>query len=76
MKYANIVLAWDVTFQVPIKDLSSVLELLNKYPLVRHAYDGNDSYFYEVAKDFRVDLTNEEPEKSKRPEKSELKVAA
>ncbi|CAB5220470.1 hypothetical protein UFOVP236_68 [uncultured Caudovirales phage] len=76
MKYANIQLSWDITIQVPIKDLSSVLELLNKYPLVRQAYDDNETYYHEINKEYRVDLTNKEPEKLKRSEKSELKVAA
>ena len=39
MKYANVRLSWDVTIQVPVADLSKVLDLLNKYPFIKEEYE-------------------------------------
>ena len=39
MKYANVQLNWNTTFQVPVSDLSKFLEMLDKYPLVKSDYD-------------------------------------
>ena len=76
MKFANIRISWDVTIQVPIADLSKVLDVFAKYPFIRQEYEENDTYYVLANKDVRVDLTDLTPELEKRPAKPELKVAA
>ena len=75
MKFANVRLAWDVTIEVPIAELSKVLDMLNKYPFIKDEYDDNDQYYVVTKKDVRVDLTDKEPEACKRADKAQLKVA-
>jgi uncharacterized protein (DUF1697 family) len=75
MKFANVRLSWDVTIQVPVSDLSKVLDMLNKYPFLKDEYDNNDHYYVVANKDVRVDLTDKEPESCKRADKAQLKAA-
>ena len=75
MKFANVRLSWDVTIQVPIAELSKVLDILNKYPFIKDEYEDNDHYYTIAKKDVRVDLTDQEPEACKRADKAQLKVA-
>lgn len=44
--HAFVQLSWDTCFQVPIKDLSSFIAELGKYPKVVRHYDGQESYYY------------------------------
>jgi hypothetical protein len=75
MKFANIRLSWDVTIQVPIAELSKVLDILNKYPFIKDEYMDNDHYYVLTKKDVRVDLTDQEPEPFKRADQAQLKAA-
>ncbi len=75
MKFANVRLAWDVTIQVPIAELSKVLDMLNKYPFIKDEYQNDDHYYVVTKKDVRVDLTDQEPEACKRADQAQLKVA-
>ena len=47
MKYANVQLNWNTTFQVPVSDLSKFLEMMQKYPLVRNDYDDQSKEYYD-----------------------------
>lgn len=47
MKYANVQLNWNTTFQVPVSDLSKFLEMLQKYPLVKSDYDDQSKEYYD-----------------------------
>lgn len=47
MKYANVQLNWNTTFQVPVSELSKFLEILDKYPLVKSEMDPVTSEYYE-----------------------------
>ena len=75
MKFANVRLSWDVTIQVPIAELSKVLDMLNKYPFIKDEYQNDDHYYVVTKKDVRVDLTDQEPEACKRADEAQLKVA-
>jgi uncharacterized protein (DUF1697 family) len=75
MKFANVRLSWDVTIQVPIAELSKVLDMLNKYPFIKDEYQNDDHYYVVTKKDVRVDLTDQEPEACKRADQAQLKVA-
>lgn len=45
MKYANVQLNWNTTFQVPVPDLSKFLEILSKYPLINSDCDKDGVYY-------------------------------
>jgi hypothetical protein len=47
MKYANVQLNWNTTFQVPVSDLSKFLEMMQKYPLVKNDYDDQAKEYYD-----------------------------
>lgn len=69
MKYALIKLSWDHILHVPVADLSKVLELLSKYPLVREDYDSEAGKYYTYLAKINtpsIELTDALPEADKR----------
>ena len=69
MKYANVQLNWNTTFQVPVSDLSKFLEMLQKYPLVKSDYDDQAKEHYDHLDNSQsphVQLVNKPAESAKR----------
>lgn len=69
MKYANVQINWNTTFQVPVSELSKFLEALDKYPLVKTEYDSEAGEYYEFIAPEKIEgvqLTSKPAEKFKR----------
>lgn len=69
MKYANVQLNWNTTFQVPVADLSKFLETLGKHPRIKQKYDDVKKEYYDVfetSETPRVDLVNNQAESCER----------
>lgn len=78
MRYANVQLNWNTTFQVPVSDLSKFLETINKYPLVKSEYDEKQKKYYCYCvdeKNAHIELTNERADAEKRVKQQEETTA-
>jgi hypothetical protein len=66
--YAKISIGWDYAIEVPVADMSKVIETLGKYPRVVREYDGHEGYWYLAEKQVVpvVEITQSKADQVKR----------